>query len=145
MLFFLQKMSPLFFISHSRSLLPFFSFASALQTRVAMQFPAKITLSCIWVTIRVNWVISPWYACGTDGRTYGHVITKLSWMGRLPHFLTYGAPLRGRELLYYLYLIIYSSIKMYFWSFLRAVIKFWSSRSKWRFTGNISQKLVLPP
>ena len=28
----------------------------------------------------------------TDGRAYGHVITKFSRMGRLPHFLRYGAP-----------------------------------------------------
>ena len=33
----------------------------------------------------------------TDGRSlarsvYGHVITKFSGMGRLPHFLSYGAP-----------------------------------------------------
>ena len=28
----------------------------------------------------------------TDGRAYGHVITKFSRMGRLPHFLSYGAP-----------------------------------------------------
>ena len=28
----------------------------------------------------------------TDGRAYGHVITKFSWMGSLPHFLTHGAP-----------------------------------------------------
>ena len=27
----------------------------------------------------------------TDGRAYGHVITKFSWMGRLPHFLSHGA------------------------------------------------------
>ena len=26
------------------------------------------------------------------GRAYGHVITKFSRMGRLPHFLSYGAP-----------------------------------------------------
>ena len=26
---------------------------------------------------------------------YGHVITKFSRMGRLPHFLTHGAPLRA--------------------------------------------------
>ena len=42
----------------------------------------------------------------TDGRAYGHVITKFSRMGRLPHFLSYGAPstraLRARvELRYY--------------------------------------------
>ena len=33
-----------------------------------------------------------WCSCGADGRSYGHVITKFSWMGRLPHFLSYGAP-----------------------------------------------------
>ena len=39
----------------------------------------------------------------TNGRAYGHVITKFSRMGRLPHFLTHGAPLRAfraRELRY---------------------------------------------
>ena len=29
----------------------------------------------------------------TDGRTYGHVITKFSRLGGLPNFLTHGAPL----------------------------------------------------
>ena len=57
----------------------------------------QITLSCIWVPIPVDWVILHWYACGADGRSlarsvYGHVITKFSGMGRLPHFLSYGAP-----------------------------------------------------
>ena len=28
------------------------------------------------------------------GQTYGHVITKISGMGRLPHFLTHGASLQ---------------------------------------------------
>ena len=36
----------------------------------------------------------------TDGREYGHVITKFSLCGRLLHFLTHGAPLRARELRY---------------------------------------------
>ena len=63
-----------------------------------MRFPAKITSSCIWVAIPVDWVILHWYACGADGRSggrsvYGHVITKFSRMGRLLHFLTHGAPL----------------------------------------------------
>ena len=58
-----------------------------------MQFPAKITLSSIWVAIPVDWVILHWYACGADGRAGGHVITKISRMGRLPHFLRYGATL----------------------------------------------------
>ena len=31
---------------------------------------------------------------------YGHVITKFSRMGSLPHFFTQGAPLRARELRY---------------------------------------------
>ena len=35
----------------------------------------------------------------SGGRSvYGHVITKFSRMGRLLHFLTYGAPLRARDL-----------------------------------------------
>ena len=49
-----------------------------------------------------------WFPCGADGRSYGHVITKFSRMGRLPHFLSYGAPstraLRARvELRYYVH------------------------------------------
>ena len=28
-----------------------------------------------------------------DGRSYGHVITKFSWLDGLPKFLTHGAPL----------------------------------------------------
>ena len=40
---------------------------------------------------------SIYYSCGVDGRSlarsvYGHVITKFSGMGRLPHFFSYGAP-----------------------------------------------------
>ena len=46
----------------------------------------------------VDSVILHWYACGADGRSggrslYGHVITKFSRMGSLPHFLPHGAPL----------------------------------------------------
>ena len=41
--------------------------------------------------------IEHWLPCGADGRSggrsvYGHVITKFSRMGSLPHFLTHGAP-----------------------------------------------------
>ena len=66
-----------------------------------MRFPAKITSSCIWVAIPVDWIILHWYACGADGRSvYGHVITKFSGMGRF----TDGAPLarasRARKLRY---------------------------------------------
>ena len=68
------------------------------KTPVVMRFPAKITLSCIWVAIPVDWVILHWYAFGVDGRSlgrslYGHVIIKFSRLGRLLHFLTHGARL----------------------------------------------------
>ena len=51
----------------------------------------------IWVAILVDWVILHLYACGADGRSVGRsvgrlVITKFSRMGRLPHFLSHGAP-----------------------------------------------------
>ena len=70
-----------------------------------MRLPVKITSSCIWVAIPVDWTILHWYACGTDGRSVGvrYVITKFSRMGSLQHFFTHGAPLRApraRELLY---------------------------------------------
>ena len=35
------------------------------------------------------------------GRAYGHVITKFSRMGKLPHFLAMGLCPRVRELRYY--------------------------------------------
>ena len=41
------------------------------------------TLVCLWCGRTVGWA-------------YGHVITKISRMGRLPNFLTHGAPLRAR-------------------------------------------------
>ena len=63
-----------------------------------MRFPAKITSSCIWVAIPVDWVILHWFAFGADGwvgtRADGHVITKFYRMGRFLHFLTHGATLR---------------------------------------------------
>ena len=40
----------------------------ALQDLGGYAIPAKITSSCIWVAIPVNWVILHWYACGADGR-----------------------------------------------------------------------------
>ena len=69
---------------------------SVYKTLVAMWLPFKITSSCIWITIPVDWVILHWYACGADGRSggrssYGHVITTFSQMGSLPPFLTHGA------------------------------------------------------
>ena len=49
---------------------------------MAVRFPAKKILSCIWVAIPVDWVISHWYACGVegrvrvDGRMYSHMATS---------------------------------------------------------------------
>ena len=44
-------------------------------------------------------LVSLW--CGrTVGRAYGHVITKFSRMGRLPHFISYGPPYTRVELRY---------------------------------------------
>ena len=62
---------------------------------VAMRFPAKITSSSIWVPyllIELFYIDIP--VVRTVGRIYGHVITKISRMDRLSHFLTHGAPLR---------------------------------------------------
>ena len=70
----IQKQFPLFGFVFIDSLV-----ASALQTRVVMRFPAKITSSCIWVAIPVDWVISHWYACGADGRSG----VRVTW---LPNF-----------------------------------------------------------
>ena len=56
------------------------------KTPVAMRFPAKITLSCIWVAIPDDWVILHWYACGADGRSGGRAGGRctVTW---LPNFL----------------------------------------------------------
>ena len=56
------------------------------KTPVAMRFPAKITSSCIWVTIPVDWVILHWYTCGADGRSRGRAGGRctVTW---LPNFL----------------------------------------------------------
>ena len=45
----------------------------------------------------------------TDGRAYGHVITKISRMGRLPNFLIQGAPLRSAA---------YQEMNLQIWSYL---------------------------
>ena len=65
--------------------LPFSSLLTLLlsllyKTLVAMRFPAKITSSCIWVAIPVDWVILHWYAFGADGRSLGlSVGACISW------------------------------------------------------------------
>ena len=105
MFFFLRNSSPFFSITRSSSFsvkkyrrkrhdfVVVFSFKKSGRPR---DFLPNKTLSCIWVVIPVDWVILYWYPCGADGRSlsrsvYGHMITKFSAMGRLPHFLSYGA------------------------------------------------------
>ena len=68
------------------------------KTQVAMRLPTKITSSCIWVAIPVDWVILHWYACGADGRSFGRcTVTWLpNFLGWID-FLTHGAPLRARK------------------------------------------------
>ena len=59
-----------------------------------MRFPAQITSSCVWVAIPVDlFYFGMPVVRRTCGRTHGHVITKISRMSRLPHFLRYGATL----------------------------------------------------
>ena len=49
---------------------------------MAMQFPAKITSSCIWVAIPVEWVTFHLYACGADGRTFLLITQNHFFCGR---------------------------------------------------------------
>ena len=37
--------------------------------------------------------ITHWFSCGADGLAYGHMITKISRVDRLPNFLRYVASL----------------------------------------------------
>ena len=77
MLFLQQKKSPLFL-------------------SLALRFLAKITSSCIWVAIPVDWVILHWHACGVDGGSlslsgcrsvFSHVIAWVDYHIFLPMVL----------------------------------------------------------
>ena len=57
-----------------------------------------------WVALRLPYLLIELFCIGmhlvrTDSRggrsVYGHLVTKFSRMGSLPHFLTHGAPLRA--------------------------------------------------
>ena len=62
------------------SVFVFFDFL--VGTRVAMRFPAKITSSCIYVAIPVDWVVLHWYGCGADRQSLPQCTVTL-----LPNFL----------------------------------------------------------
>ena len=59
------------------------------KTPVGMRFLAKITSSCIWIAMTVDFVILHWYACGADrqsvGQTWGRPapIQSSSLIGQL--------------------------------------------------------------
>ena len=80
--------------------------ASALQEAggyaISHQNNLELHLGCHTCWLSYFTLVCLW--CGrTDGRAYGHVITKFSLIGRLPHFHTYSAllgALRARELPY---------------------------------------------
>ena len=112
--FVLRNSSPLFSITRSSSF-------SVIHVNVNIKYNAEkdTTLLLFFVSKSpgghvISIQIKPWVAFGlpyqlielfyigmpvawTDGRSlarsvYGHVITKFSRMGRLPHLLSYGAP-----------------------------------------------------
>ena len=60
--------------------------------------PIKITSSCIWVAIPVDWVILHWYACGADGqRVDGRTGTWLpKFFGWVDYHIFLGMGLRSR-------------------------------------------------
>ena len=67
-----------------------------LKVRAAMWFPSKQNLE-LHLCSHTCWLSYFTLVCLWCGRTvacsvYGHVITKFSGMGRLPYFLSYGAP-----------------------------------------------------
>ena len=45
------------------------------------------------VILAGNRIATRVFVVRTDGQAYGHMITKFSRMGILPHFLIHGAPL----------------------------------------------------
>ena len=73
-----------------------------------MRFPVKITSSCIWVAIPVDWVILHWYTCCADGRSGGRCTVKWlpSFLGWVVYHIFLPTVLRcafrARELRYYI-------------------------------------------
>ena len=71
--------------------------ASALQDvgsyAISRQNSLDLHLGSLYLLIELFHIGMP--VVRTDGRAYGHAITKFSRMGRLPYFLTHGAPLRA--------------------------------------------------
>ena len=61
---------------------------------ISLQNNLELHLGCHTCWLSYFTLVCLW--CGrTVGRAYGHVIIKISRMGRPPNFLTHGAPLRA--------------------------------------------------
>ena len=107
MFFFLRNSSPLFSITRSSSF-------SVIHVSVNMKNnavrPCDFLPNKTWVAFGLPYLLIELFYIGmpvvrTEGRSsgraggrsvYSHVITKFSRMGRLPHFLSYGALLAAR-------------------------------------------------
>ena len=119
MYFFLRNSSPLFSITRSSSfcvihvsvniknnaekdttLLLFFLSKSPVRHVISFQIKPWVAFGLPYLLIELFYIGMP--VVQTDVRkrsVYGHVIAKFSRMGRLPHFLKYGAPpTRGASL-----------------------------------------------
>ena len=118
MFFFLRNLSPLFSTTRCNffsvihvsvniknnaekdtTLLLFFLFKSLGGHVISLQIKPWVAFGLPYLLIELLYIGMP--VVRTDGRSlassvYGHVITKFSRMGRLPHFLSCGAPpMRG--------------------------------------------------
>ena len=123
MFFFLQHSSLVFSVTHSSSfsvihvsvniennvekdetLLLFFLSKSPGGHSISFQIKPWVAFRLPYLMVELFYIGILW--CGWPlGRSggepvYGHMITKFSRMGSLPHFLTYGAPLLAQELRY---------------------------------------------
>ena len=102
MFLFLRKSSPLFAITRSSSCsvihvslnikdnterdTTLLFFLCEFPGGHVVSFQIKLTLSCIWVAIPVDWVTLHWYVCGAEGRSLARSLARctVTW---LPNFL----------------------------------------------------------
>ena len=61
---------------------------------ISRQNNLELHLGCHTCWLSYSTLVCLWHG-RTVGRAYGHVITRISRMGRLPNFLTHGVPLRA--------------------------------------------------
>ena len=114
MFFFLRNSSPLFSITRSSSfsvihvsvniknnaekdttLLLFFLSKSPGSPVISVQIKPWVAFGLPYLLIELFTLVCLWCGRTVARSVYGHVITKFSRMGRLPHFLSYGASRRA--------------------------------------------------